>query len=243
MRVIANMVVRNEADRYLESCLQWLLSHVDEIFVTDDRSEDETVDIAIEGSATIYTRGTDEPSFLEAEGDFRSIGWQRMLETFHPEEGDWILGIDADEFPVARNVKELCADANLRGVGSINVKIPEIFELSPLSERIDGFWGDITGTRLARYREGPQDFRTSKMGSGMFPAYAFQCQNWHQRDDCGLRIMHFGYATPEDREEKYARYSRLAANGHANSHIESILKTPKLRKWTGPEPRIWRGYV
>lgn len=243
MKVICNMVVRNEADRYLESCLDWVGHHVDELFVTDDRSDDESVNVAIAQGATVFTRGADQPSFLEAEGSFRENGWQRMLETYQPQEGDWILGLDADEFPIECNVREVCDEANRRGYASINIKIPEIFSLDPLAERTDGFWGTIVGTRLMRYQPGPQTFRQPTMGSGVFPSYAYHCRNWSERDDCGLRIMHFGYADPDDREEKYLRYKSQHRNGHAGSHIESILMPPKLREWTGPQPRVWRGYV
>ena len=242
MRVIANMVVRNEEERYLDSCLAWLGHHVDEIFITDDRSTDDTVGLAIDHGATVYTRGDDEPSFLEAEGLFRAISWQRMLETFQPTSSDWVLGIDADEYPVCVNVRTVCDEANRSGYGSINIKIPEIFSINPLAERVDGFWGGIVGTRLARYVTGPQEFRQAGMGSGMFPSYAYSCRNWNERDDCGLRILHFGYADPLDRQEKYDRYTNQTKSGHAGSHIESILQTPKLKDWDGPAPSVWRGW-
>ena len=56
-----------------------------------------------------------------------------------------------------------------------------------------------------------------------------------------LTLLHAGYAHPDDREAKYARYSAHANNGHNDSHIESILAAPSLKGWNGQMPPIWRG--
>lgn len=242
MRLIANMVIRNEADRYLQSCLEWLRPQVDEIFVGDDRSTDDSVNIALGAGATVYTRGLDETSFLKAEGAFRSLCWQRMIEVFNPGAGDWIVGVDADEFTVGRNLRELAAEAQRNQYVSINVRIPEIFALNPLSERIDGYWGTITGTRLMGFNpSAPQDFRHNRMGSGVFPAYAYEGKNWNERKECGIRMLHMGYANLEDRKSKYERYTSIIANGHADKHIRSIMEPPRLLLWEGEVPEVWRG--
>lgn len=241
MKFYANMIMRNEAGRYLESCLEWLRPHVDGIFVGDDRSTDDSVNVAIGAGATVYTRGLDEPSFLEAEGTFREICWSRMVDTFNPTQDDWILGIDADEFIVGQPVRRVAEAAKRRGCVSVNVRIPEIFLLDPFSERVDGFWGGITGTRLTRFIPGSQAFRQPGMGSGVFPAYSYRGMNWNERNECGIRLLHLGYACEQDRKDKHERYTSTVKNGHADSHIQSIMKTPRLKLWNGEVPTFWRG--
>jgi len=241
MRLFANMVVRNEADRYLQSCLEWLEPQVDGIFVGDDRSDDDTVNVAIGAGAVVYTRGKDEPSFLKEEGTFRSICWNRMVEVFNPGPEDWILGIDADEFAVGKPLRQVAEQAHRRGCISVNVRIPEIFLLDPFSQRVDGYWGGIVGTRLTRFVPGDQKFRQPQMGSGVLPAYSYAGMNWNERNECGIRLLHLGYACEADRKNKYERYTSIVKNGHADSHIQSIMQTPKLQLWDGDIPNYRRG--
>lgn len=243
MSLLLNMVVRNEANRYLQSCLNWCSPHVDRMFVWDDQSDDETVEIAKRSGAEVAVRDDRTPSFLEAEGLFREIGWRRMIDTLNPSVEDWVLCVDADEFPVpVDRLRTITRDAETKGFRSINVRMPEIFRLSPLSERTDRYWGGIVGTRLMKFEpSSDQTFRTPRMGSGVFPAYAYYCSNWNERSECGLRILHCGYAHEGDRQEKYDRYTAAIENGHSDAHIQSILQQASLKEWTGEKPEVYRG--
>lgn len=238
MRLFANMCVRNEAHRYLDCCLSLIKNHVDAIFVYDDQSTDETVEVA-ERYASVVVRPDGVPSFIASEGSFRQAGWQSMIEVLHPSPGDWILCVDADELiPFPGQIRETIQRA--RTCRAVNVPIVEMFSVDPFAERIDGFWGDINGTRLAEYREGLQTFRFPGMGSGVFPQYAYTGGVLSHKN-CPLRIYHFGYANEADRIEKYVRYTSKEQNGHASSHVQSIVRTPVLREvgsfhW-------WRGHV
>lgn len=237
MRLLLNMVARNEADRYLGACLSWIKPYVDDLFLYDDRSDDGTLEVAKAHGVKTQRRAAQIPSFMEAEGLFRETGWHRMMEALNPRSGDWVLCLDADEFPVPRErLRGLCLEADKKGFRSINVRMPEIFSLDPVAERTDGYWGTIVGTRLMRFQYGDQTFRTPRMGSGVFPAYAYQCSNWNERSECGLRILHYGYAREEDRIRKHERYTSIVANGHNDRHIQSILKEPTLRAWDGEIP-------
>ena len=56
MRIIASMVLKNEADRYLRAMLQH--NHVwwDDLFVYDDQSTDNSVEIAMEYTDHVVIR-------------------------------------------------------------------------------------------------------------------------------------------------------------------------------------------
>lgn len=235
MRLIAALVVRNEADRYLDACLAWIRPQVDELFVFDDRSTDDTVDLAVTRGATVYTRGIDEPNWLESEGLCRQLAWHRMCEVYDPEPGDWVMVIDADQFPLGNWWTDLSV---LQDFTSVEAKVPEVFLHTPVSVRVDGYWGAITAVMLAAFQPGDQTFRGKGMGVGSFPSYAYSGSMWR---NSGLTLMHYGYARKEDREEKYTRYSAALNNGHSNTHIQSILRVPQLVLWEGPAPEVWRG--
>ncbi len=48
MKIVANMVIKNEGDRYLEDVLGHLHNFVDLIVVTDDASTDDSAEMALD---------------------------------------------------------------------------------------------------------------------------------------------------------------------------------------------------
>lgn len=230
MRLLASTVGRNEAGRWLGDMLMRCSGEFDGHFFYDDRSDDNTLEIARGWSCTTVERDEDQPAFLEHEGMFRQAAWEAFERTMKPEPGDWILSIDCDELLVrSQSIRAQCEAA--RGQSSLIVKIPECFGFDadgwPLV-RTDGYWGTIAGTRLFSYRRGGR-FADKAMASGSEPTYA---TGGHRRRLEGAWLLHVGYAREEDRREKHARYSVLS--GHADSHVESILQRPTLARWDGP---------
>ena len=234
MRLVIHMVARNEANRYLDACLAHAKTISNEIFVWDDCSTDDTVEIARSHGAFVASRGENRPSFIEDESEFRSDGWVVMKTVLNLSEGDWVLTIDADEFLVG-DVEGAIQSAEEVGYKTLRVEIPEMFLLDPLSRRVDGFWGKIDGFRLTQYVPGDQRFRPG-MGCGTLPAYADRGFNSQK-----IQLLHLGYAAVEDRHDKYNRYSQISDNGHNSRHIQSILAPPSLVLWDGETPSIWRG--
>ena len=74
------------------------------------------------------------------------------------------------------------------------------------------------------------------MGCGSEPDYVAKGKISDQ--NYGINVLHLGYAKDEDKQNKYKRYSSLAQHGHNNSHIESIIKEPKLELWQGITPKV-----
>lgn len=240
MRIFGSLVMKNEARRYLDDCLAWMRPFFDDLFIYDDRSTDDSVEIAVSHDAYVVRRGERSPSFLEDEGGFRWNAWQMFESTIHPIHGDWILAFDADEFLVhPTNVRaaleNAIRNAQLHAQVGIILPFPEIFGIKdgvPQS-RIDGYWGGIRGPRLFAYKQNAL-WSTKTMGCGSEPTYVAQGQL--SESNMGLHMLHFGYARPEDKQEKYRRYSSLVMNGHADKHIQSIVETPILEPWIGPVP-------
>src|SRR5690349_11741431 len=97
MHVWAYMVVKDEGDRFFREAIDSLRDQVDGLFVYDDQSTDDTVDILRELKVPHIVRASNAPSFLENESLFREQAWQRMESMFSPRLGDWIMTLDADE--------------------------------------------------------------------------------------------------------------------------------------------------
>lgn len=229
MRTIALMCVKNEADRYLVDCLKWNRGLVDRFYVFDDYSTDDTVELAMAYGARVGQRGIDEPAFSDNEGLFRQLAWSRMEVDIQPEEGDWIICIDADEFIVGSFDFLSAVEED-----AVRLRVHEIFgqDDGVLLRRTDGFWGDIWGVRVGRYKKDLR-FKPVILGGGSLPLDLVQGSITSTR----ASILHLGYMREEDRIAKYERYTKRRG-AHASSHIQSILETPKLEPWVGLTPDV-----
>jgi glycosyltransferase involved in cell wall biosynthesis len=90
--IYAQIIGRNESERFLEQVLERLSSQVDKIIFTDDCSTDNTPEIAAK-YAEVFS--SPEPLFEKHEGRLRAFAWGN-LEKF-ARKGDWVIAIDCDE--------------------------------------------------------------------------------------------------------------------------------------------------
>lgn len=237
MRLLAHMVTRNEAGRYLNDCLTWLRPIVDGIAVFDDQSDDSTPWLAEQHGARVGVRGEGVPAFRAHEGEFREAGWRFMESALEPELGDWILCLDADEFPVAAGSEREVIERQIGWADDIAsdgfaVEIPEVFhvEAGQLYIRTDGYWGETRGVRLVRWKPAGV-FRPVRHACGSVPTYVRGVV--HASD---VALLHLGYADARDRKERHLRYS--GTSGHNPHHVSSILRQPCLQRWEGKQPPV-----
>ena len=238
-RLIVSYVTKNETDRWFQASLENAASFADEIFVYDDKSDDDTVDLAFKYTSNICVRWEDETPFMENESEFRSNGWKAMEEMLELSKDDWILSLDADEVFVG-NIREwisLVDGINKPNHHAINVPIPEVWSLNPARCRMDGFWNTCSAPRIVKYKP-DWNFIKKEMGCGSVPSYAFKSPF---KNTVQGRIYHLGYANKADREAKAARYQGKDNHGHNQKHIDSILKRPKLGNPVENFPEVWRG--
>lgn len=241
MSLLAHLVARNEAGRYLDAALAAL--PVDALHVYDDRSTDATVEIAREHGAMVGVRPEGAPSFLEHEGMFRQAAWLSFEKTLGPQQGDWVLAIDCDEFVVAQGGLRVVIDqaiAVAQDIGAVGVEmpIPEIWHYGEGQawQRLDGFWGLLSAPRLFAY-QAHGVFAEQVLACGSVPTYVRDGLISHET--FGLAIAHLGYLDPADRLVKYKRYA--GAGGHSRSHVESICKSAQLGAVGWQMPAVWRG--
>lgn len=231
------MVVKDEADRFLDSVLAHHSKLVDNICVVDDGSIDDTVEIARSYTDCVLERPPSVPSFTEDEASFRQWAWNAAGRCLEMVEDEWLLLIDADEFymPVL-GLDEITMDAANLDVEAVTFRMPEIWSADAgLWIRADGFWNKNKNVRLVRFHKDAR-FALGVMGGGSVPTDYRRGRQFETNDV----ILHFGYLYPQDRVEKYERYRSLA-NLHSSSHIESIITVPTLQQWNGTVPTWWRG--
>ncbi len=241
-RLLAYMVTRNEEGRYLDACLTHAMSYLGGLAVYDDRSDDDTVELAEKHGAVVRIRPDVAPSFLEHEGLFRQRAWWWFEAALEPDPGDWVLALDADELLVDPDPlvflesKSTYALLHIPEVFGADLGAGGVYENPQI--RVDGFWASNVHPRLFRYERGGT-FKNKVMACGAVPTYVTDPGSVPPAGRGGS-LLHLGYMVDADRRVKYERYSGLE-HGHSNAHIESILRPPTLQPWLGPWPEVWRG--
>lgn len=228
MKLIANMVGKNEADRFLIPVLEHLKNIVDEIVFTDDCSDDPTMAIAKDFGCHTYQ--TPEPLFSKHEGQLRQTAWSNLVK--HAQKGDWILAIDCDEklytTDPSLNLEYLC---NQKDYDVLNIKFYHMW--NETQYRVDKAWVPNNSSRLFKfYPYGT--YADRKMACGSEPSYVqMLISNHRYLVNTGLVMQHLGYVKDEDKIMKYERYTKLdGGDFHAMAHIESIADmNPTLIDW------------
>lgn len=225
-KLIAQMVIRNEADRYLEEVLQRLTSQVDEIIITDDYSDDDSFKIAQD--FTDKLQRMPEPTFVKNEGVLRQTAWDFMSQ--FATDGDWILAIDADEkFYPGPDLRIMMEQTNYHVLGI------QFFHMwNRTHYRVDKAWAPNISSRLFRWKAGG-DFSKKRLASGSEPSYVLQdIRQGRFNPRTGWRMQHLGYMRDDDKQAKYDRYMELdKGDFHSLNHLKSIIDTnPKLEPWT-----------
>lgn len=228
-KIIAQMVGRNEANKYLPEVLERLKSQVDEIVFTDDCSDDNTAEIASK-YANVYK--TPKPMFTTHEGRLRRYAWLNLEN--HATEGDWIIAIDCDEMlydssDITKTDIRQILNSSEKDV--VNVRFYHMW--NDTQYRVDKLWAPNNSSRIFRFMSGAM-FRDRALACGSEPTYVTDLIN--QRNyfvNSNLIMQHLGYIKDEDKQSKYERYSTLdGGEFHALNHINSITDpNPVLINW------------
>jgi glycosyltransferase involved in cell wall biosynthesis len=229
-KVTAMMIVRNEANRYLERCLKALTNYVDELVILDDASTDATPEICLSfPMVKLYCRDTS--LFLKDEAQLRCELWHHTVAT-NPE---WILALDADEFLETRADRELPYLLKQDLFPAISFRLFDCWG-SEDYYRVDGLWNPwLRGFSIYLVKYQPwldAAWPLQKFHCGRLPlAYRHLP---HLESD--LRIKHLGWANPADIRVKYERAVSQDPTFKymPREHYESILWPAdkiQLEKW------------
>ncbi|OAT80852.1 glycosyltransferase family 2 protein [Desulfotomaculum copahuensis] len=227
-RITLAMLVRNEADRYLEKVLRHAAQYIDSAVILDDASEDQTAAVCrrVLAGKPLLLVSNREPSFAN-EIVLRKQLWDLAAGT-NPE---WLLFLDADEIFEERAVAELPRLAADPEVMVYSFRLYDMWDEGHYRE--DACWCAHHFHRPFMVRHLPGfsgRWRETPQHCGRLPLNIAELKGANS----SLRIKHLGWMKPADRLAKYYRYKKLDPAGRYgnNGQYLSILDPkPRLAPW------------
>lgn len=230
MNIIGGLLVRNEAQRWLERFLDSYSVLCDKIIVIDDNSTDKTREICNYYTDYIYT--TEENLFVKDESILRAHLWKLCCNQC--ENDDWIAIWDADDIIEIEEANLLKGIINKLPVeiGLFGLKKYDMW--SETHYRSDNLWNAHTKyiPFLGRYKHNIEySFRKTPLHCGSFPLEIInnQCAFVDK-----IKVKHMGWSRESDRLKKYKWYMDLDGKGTYGilEQYKSILdKSPNLEEF------------
>jgi hypothetical protein len=219
MILAASLVVRNEAGRYLEACIDHLADFCDLVVVWDDASDDDTLELLAGRHDCLRLHGSIQPGFFIHEGHVR----QRLLDATLSWSPTHVLAIDADEFVDDGAGLRRTLEHSTRRIWGLDME--EVWNLDgdELEIREDGGWRTHPVPAVWRVTGDPAGFRMRdrRLACGRVPA---QMNKPRAALPAGANILHFGWANPATRQARFNRYAEAdRGRFHARRHLDSIL--------------------
>lgn len=217
MNLVANLIVRNELDRYLIECIDLLLGFCDLVAVYDDGSTDGTSE-ALAGMDRVQVTSAFQSSFYRHEGAAR----QRALSIALEHNPTHILAIDGDELIGDGEILREAIE-NSPHVAVWTLCMQEVWgcDAHELLIRQDGGWKAHPVPILYRVESGaPYEIPQRAMASGRVPLFRRGLGQVFSH----VSILHMGWARVAEREARHARYvEHDGGRFHAGAHLDSII--------------------
>lgn len=227
-RLIAGIVMGNEADEFLDFVLKDVHSYTDEMVIIDDHTTDGSTEIAQKYTDNIYRK--EESLFHNKERgelELRRDLFKKYLPRY-AKKGDWILHIDCDEIMDPR-FKEVKDDwLALEGPSILHFTILECWG-SPNMVRVDGTWNPIT-------KGSPMIFKWLPQVNYQFPDTRYHVGRLPMNQPeiplpTGMWTVHLGWASETKIKSKRQYYKDNDADNPFDGmqrHYQSMWEEPTL---------------
>nr|WP_066633818.1 glycosyltransferase family 2 protein [Desulfolucanica intricata] len=222
------MLVRNEADRYLEQVLKHAAQYIDRAVILDDASDDSTVEVCKQSLKGIPLNlvSNKEPCFNN-EIVLRKQLWSLAVAA----RPDWILILDADEIFEEKAAEVLPSLAEDPDVYHYSFRLFDMWDEKHYRE--DAYWNAHKWYRPFMVKYVPWFnylWKETPQHCGRFPKNINELKGKTSE----LRIKHLGWMNPKDRLKKYYRYKELDPNsiyGIAAQYRSILDPRPNMVPW------------
>jgi len=239
------MRVKNES-RWIARVIEAQLPLVDQLFIFDDHSKDDTLDICLK-----YDKVTLFDSPFPGLDEARDKQWllDRVYESI-PEEDQhltcgneyspyWLLALDGDEELIAGACDHLQNAAESGAANSYSVRILYAWD-SPDQIRVDGVYRDFRRPSMFRLMNQAFTYKTTPWGGNL------HCSSIPQEliggsKPCAAAVNHYGYIDAELRRRKYEWYTRVDPDNPSEDYYRHLTQGDPggwpanvQLKWAGP---------
>lgn len=202
-KIVAAILARNEADRYLREVLTNVSLLCDDIVLVDDNSTDGTVEMAREFDAKVLALDSIDGWWGKAEAPARAMLWNAAVA----EAGldGWVYVADADHILAEVTRQDLHQLARASHVNAWAWPLWDCWD-SPVQHRVDGYWVGWAYPRpwMAKAYPAP-DFQPSWSRQGLHVGH-FPSNYPFAYGVAPGGIQHLGYVKAADRAAKAAKY-------------------------------------
>lgn len=227
-RLTMAMLVRNEADRYLEKVLNHVVRYADQVVVLDDASTDNTVEVCKRCLANIpHSIAVNTEAGFHNEVELRKQLWNMAAAT----KPDWIMILDADEMfedGIVQIMPHLLSNPNA------DIYLFRLYDMwNETHYREDNYWQAHKYYRpfLVRFQANYEyKWQETPQHCGRLPINIGSLRVV----PCQMRIKHWGWARSSDRLDKYYRYKKHdpdAVYGIREQYQSILDPKPNLIRW------------
>jgi GT2 family glycosyltransferase len=229
-RFVGALRIKNEA-AHVHEVLSRLLEVCGRVVVFDDHSTDSTAAIC----QSFGSRVTLLSSPFEGLDEARDKNY--LLRYILQNPADWVLWIDGDEVLERSGPEKLRVAIDQAGSSAaiFSLRVAYVWN-DPHLVRVDGVYGNIARPSLFRLRgqaldrlHFPNSGRAGNLHCGNVPLGLVG-----ERGALDVRLKHYGYLTREQRQIKYAWYTRIDPNNHAEDNYRHLAEIPGARLAPGP---------
>ena len=244
--IVLSMLVKNEANRYLNECLDSIVPFVDKVVVIDNGSTDNTMGIIHAKCLDKVCDLSSSTEFYEDEYDLRTLQFETTIKTIKKfnsnDEPTIIIVLDADEVlsPETQKIfpsilQEMLINKE-NGNDSVMFGIMYHFWLSKTHFRTDKLWSPCEKQFMFTYNNSYEyKFMKKKFACGVLPTNIYDDSPYIKVVNQKLKLMHFGYSDYNDTLKKHKIYNEYDPDGkyHNKKHLLSIdSKRIALEKFT-----------
>lgn len=235
MNILVATIVKDEAHRYLASALEGWSEFADKIVAIDDGSTDSTAQLLQDCPKIAYHVLPDSSDLWGKEASHRAALFALALG--YAGEGDVILWLDADMIPASDPRKFF----QLEDVDTWAFPLYDLWGQdghNRLVYRCDGYWVGHRNPRVWAIRK-TSSVDAAELGwpdargihSGHIPHSYFNIDRITLTMPSTCALLHYGYFTQADREERIERYGdvRVLLGPDERAHADSIMGVPDLQ--------------
>jgi glycosyltransferase involved in cell wall biosynthesis len=242
------MRIKNEA-RWIKRVIESTYPLCERIFVMDDHSTDDTLEICRGLDERVHVYESPFPEHDLDESRDKNWLYDKVFDYYPPriskdklelvwpdgfrcraDSGigreikwpDWILCLDGDEELTPDTPEIIRRTCESTSKNALSLRILYLWNV-PDQIRVDGVYRDYRRPSLFRCSNPAFRFQTTPWGGNLHCASIPQAF-LHEHGRCEGKILHYGYMLPEDRERKYRWYNTIDPNNKGeDEYIHMII--------------------